>query len=132
MFHSPNRPFILHFDGYNINLHFKSFSSGTNCNFISCFYCTEWMEWMSHKKHKETKQQPGTAGPGNILGCCLVFFRFLCNIHSIHPVLEIRASKVPHPVFLMAGLNEPAMSSCEGPWLLRSGLMRRGGRSGTD
>ena len=35
---------------------------------------------------KETKQQPGTLEPGNILGCCLVFLRFLCVIHSIHYV----------------------------------------------
>ena len=32
---------------------------------------------------KETKQQPGTAGPANILGCCLVSLRFLCDIHSV-------------------------------------------------
>ena len=38
---------------------------------------TGWMEWMSHRKRKETKQQPGTAGPGNILGCCLV------NLHVL-------------------------------------------------
>ena len=25
--------------------------------------------------------------PGNILGCCLVSLRFLCEIHSIHSVL---------------------------------------------
>ena len=48
---------------------------------------TEWIEWMAHRKQKETKQQPSTAGPGNILGCCLVSLRFLCNIHSIHPVV---------------------------------------------
>ena len=45
--------------------------------------CTEWMEWMLHRKQKETKQQPGTAGPDNILGCCLVSLRFLCDIHSV-------------------------------------------------
>ena len=47
---------------------------------------TEWMEWMSHRKRKETKHQPGTGGPGNILGCCSVSFPFLCDIHSAHPV----------------------------------------------
>ena len=41
---------------------------------------------MSHMKWKETKQQSGTAGPGNILGCCLVSLSFLCDIHSIHRV----------------------------------------------
>ena len=53
-----------------------------------------WMEWMSHRKRKETKQQPGTARPGNILGCCLVYLRFLCNIHSIHSVQQIPAIMV--------------------------------------
>ena len=47
---------------------------------------TEWMEWMSHRKRKETKQQPGTAGPGNMLGCCLVSHCLLYDIHSTHPV----------------------------------------------
>ena len=54
---------------------------------------TEWMEWMSHRKQKDTKQQPGTAGHGNILGCCLVSFSFLCDIDSIHSVLS------PHNMF---------------------------------
>ena len=52
----------------------------------SRFNCTECMEWMSHRKWKETKQQPGTAGPGDILLCCLVSLFFLCDIHSIHSV----------------------------------------------
>ena len=46
------------------------------------------MEWMSHRKQKATKQQRGTSGPGNILGCCLVSLRFLCDIHSIHSVIS--------------------------------------------
>ena len=37
---------------------------------------------MAHRKWKETKQQPGTAGPGNLLGCCLVSFNFLLAILS--------------------------------------------------
>ena len=32
---------------------------------------------MAQRKFKETKLQLGTAGPGNILGCCLIFFLFL-------------------------------------------------------
>ena len=36
---------------------------------------------------KETKQQPGTAGPGNMIGCCLVYFHFLWAILWPHPVL---------------------------------------------
>ena len=35
---------------------------------------------MAHRKWKETKQEPGTAGPGNRLGCCLVSFHFLWAI----------------------------------------------------
>ena len=49
-------------------------------------FSTGWMEWMSHWKRKETRKHPGTVGPGNILGCCLVSLRFLCDIHSIHCV----------------------------------------------
>ena len=40
----------------------------------------------AHRKWKETKQQPGTAGPGNMLGCCLLSFHFLWAIHPIRPV----------------------------------------------
>ena len=32
---------------------------------------------IAHRKWKETNLQPGTAGPGNMLGCCLVSFHFL-------------------------------------------------------
>ena len=42
---------------------------------------------MAHRKWKEIKQQPGTAGPGNMLGCCLLSFNFLWAIHPIRPVL---------------------------------------------
>ena len=37
---------------------------------------------MAHRIRKETKQQPGTAGTGNMLGCCLVSFHFLWAILS--------------------------------------------------
>ena len=42
---------------------------------------------MAHRKWKETKLQPGTAGPGNMLGCSLVSFHFLWAIHPIRPVV---------------------------------------------
>ena len=32
---------------------------------------------IAHRKWKETKQVPDTAGPGNMLGCCLISFHFL-------------------------------------------------------
>ena len=38
---------------------------------------------MSHRKWKETKQQPGTAGPDNIPGWCIVYLRSLSDIHSV-------------------------------------------------
>ena len=44
------------------------------------------MGWMAHRKLKEIKQQPGKAGPGNMLGCSLVAFHFRCDIHPICPV----------------------------------------------
>ena len=47
---------------------------------------------MAHRIWKETKLQPGTAGPGNMLGCCLVSFRFLWAILSTSTLkVEIRA-----------------------------------------
>ena len=42
---------------------------------------------MAHKKWKETKLQPGTAGPGNRLGCSLVSFHFLLAILCPQAVL---------------------------------------------
>ena len=44
------------------------------------------MGWMAHRKWKEAKQLPGRAGPGNMLGCSLIFFHFLWAIHPIRPV----------------------------------------------
>ena len=41
---------------------------------------------MAHWKWKETKQQTGTAGLGNMFGCCLISFHFLWAIHPTRPV----------------------------------------------
>ena len=41
---------------------------------------------MAHRIWKETKQQPGTAVPGNMLGCCLISFHFLWAILSTSTV----------------------------------------------
>ena len=58
--------------------------------FISfCIFCTGRMGWMAHRKWKEIKQQPGTAGQGNMLGCCLLSFHFLWAIHPIRPVQKL-------------------------------------------
>ena len=43
---------------------------------------------MAHRIWKETKQEPGTARPGNMLGCCLVSFHFLWAILSTSTVLK--------------------------------------------
>ena len=64
------------------------FCNGTYC-LVKAY--TGRMGWMAHRKWIEIKQQPGTGGPGNILGCCLVSFRFLCDIHTIHSVQSLQA-----------------------------------------
>ena len=61
----------------------KRFTSRVTCQVD----CTGRMGWMAHRKWKEAKQLPGTGGPGNMLGCCLIFFHFLWAIHPIRPVL---------------------------------------------
>ena len=43
-------------------------------------HCTACRHRMAHRKWKEAKLQPGTAGPGNMLGCSLVSFHFLWAI----------------------------------------------------
>ena len=52
-------------------------------------HSTGRMGWMAYRKWKECKQQPSTAGPGNMLGCCLIYFHFLWAIHPIRPVYVI-------------------------------------------
>ena len=45
---------------------------------------------MAHRKWKETKLQPGTAGPGSMLGCCLISLHFLWAIlcpQAVYPKL---------------------------------------------
>ena len=37
---------------------------------------------MANRIWKETKQQPGTAEPGNMIGCCLNSFHFLWAIRT--------------------------------------------------
>ena len=39
--------------------------------------CTVRVDSLPHRKWREIQQQPGTAGPGNMLGCCLISFHFL-------------------------------------------------------
>ena len=43
---------------------------------------------MANMIWKETKQEPGTAEPDNMLGCCLISFHFLLAILSMSTVLK--------------------------------------------
>ena len=54
-----------------------SFSWKNGFIFYSVTCVTVCGHRMAHMKWKETKQQPGTARPGNMLGCCLVSSHFL-------------------------------------------------------
>ena len=45
---------------------------------------------MAHRKWKEAKQLPGTAGPGNMVGCSLISFHFLLAIPPIRPVVVLQ------------------------------------------
>ena len=49
--------------------------------------CTVLVLRMAHRKWKETEQQPGTAEPGNMLGCFLNYFHFLWAILSTSTVI---------------------------------------------
>ena len=67
---------------------------------------------MAHRIRKETKQEPCTAGPGNMLGCCLVSFHFLwailstSTVQGVYSVVElfiwcqqtVFCDQVGHPV----------------------------------
>ena len=53
------------------------------------FFCTACGHRIAHRKCKETKLQPGTAGPGNRLGCCLISFHFLWTILCLQAVPSI-------------------------------------------
>ena len=60
--------------------------------FLRPWGCTGRLGWMAHRKWKESKQQPGTVGPGNMLGCYLVSFHILWAILSTSTVhVSLRA-----------------------------------------
>ena len=64
---------------------------------VTPFGCcsTVRVDSLAHRKWKETKQQPRTAGPGNMLGCCLISFHFLwgklstLTVH-VHVIISCR------------------------------------------
>ena len=64
---------------YPVSIVFNCRGRGQGCAFKST-------GWMAHRKWIEAKQLPGTGGPGNMLGCCLISFHFLWAIHPIRPV----------------------------------------------
>ena len=63
------------------------------------------MGWMAYRKWKEAKQLPGTAGPGNMVGCCLISFHFLGAIHPIRPVVKKGTS-----LLILSGLEIDCLS----------------------
>ena len=63
---------------------------------------------MAHRKWKETKLQPGTARPGNMPVCCLVYFHFLWAI------LCPQAVDDPQP--LKVSLEAPPEAPNPRPW----------------
>ena len=46
-----------------------------------------WADGVDGPQEMENKLQPSTAGPSNMLGCCLISFHFLWAVLPIHPVL---------------------------------------------
>ena len=58
------------------------FNPQVSYNFLWIVYIhsTACGHGMAYRKWKETKVHPGTAGPGNMLGCRLVSFHFLLAI----------------------------------------------------
>ena len=55
---------------------------------VATCQCTVLVLSMAHRIWKETEQQPGTAGPGTMLGCCLNSFHFLWAILSTSTLLS--------------------------------------------
>ena len=65
---------------------------------------------MAHRKWKEAKQLPGTAGPGNMLGCYLIYFHFLWATHPIRPVYTHDVNhKSRHYQGLREGVNRKSI-----------------------
>ena len=50
--------------------------------------------WMAQRKWKDTKQQPGTAGPGNMLGCCLISLHY-CGENYLRALYKHPSSPTP-------------------------------------
>ena len=93
-------------------LEFSWFQFGTDSNKKSI---------TTHRKWKETKLQPGTAGLGNMLGCCLLSFHFLWAILCPQAVLYRNSRCCLEdsvlrwlPVYPVTLYEAPP---CQGPWI---------------
>ena len=56
---------------------------------------------------KETKEEPGTDGPGNMLGCCIVSLHFLWAIlclQTVGMIFYLQIISPEHPIIIF-GLN---------------------------
>ena len=58
--------------------------------FVDCENHTVHIDSLPHRKWRETKQEPGTAGLGNMLGCCLISLHFLWGKLSTRTVQSIK------------------------------------------
>ena len=69
---SCGKPFLLSSENHpqNVPLPIQKIHYGT-------YGTTVLVLRMAHRIWRETKHEPGTAGPGNMLGCCLISFHFL-------------------------------------------------------
>ena len=77
-------------------------------------FITVRVDSLPHRKWREIQQQPGTAGPGNMLGCCLISFHFLwgklstrtvhrgnkyCSSRSMRHFGSVQITKLPPPLY---------------------------------
>ena len=66
---------------------------------------------MAHRKWKEIKQQPGTAGPDNMLGCCLISFHFLLAILCPQAVETLERTAHEHLVLIVLHMGNLEIDS---------------------
>ena len=66
-------------------------------DFSSCenYFCIACGHRIAHRQWKETKKEPGAAGPGNRLVCCLVSFYYLWAILCQHAVWDDNCETQP-------------------------------------
>ena len=86
---------------------------------------------LPHRKWKVTKPQPGTAGPGNMLGCCLISFHFLWGKLSTCTVLvfvDTSPTKVEqHVPIVLPAIHGPCVA--EKASRVKEGRKEKGGEA---